>query len=170
MATAQIPILGAHSNLDGTGRCFFEPYVIKATNDIFNQLALIFNDPTSGQTHGIYGVFTIPQNWASASTIVIVWTSTATSGNCRWQFQYRAIGGNDSESLDQTTFQEAVPVTDAAPTSVNLRLTASISLTDGNLAIGDTVEFYFSRYDDSGTDTMAAAASVHSLLFQYTTT
>lgn len=167
MAT-EFPILGAHTVPDNTGRCFFEPYTIKATNDLFAHLVAVFNDPTSGQTHGLYGTFEIPQDFAGTSiSITIVWTSTATSGNCRWQFQYRAISGNDSESLDQTTFQESALVTDAAPTSVNLRLTATITLTAGNFAAGDTVEFYFNRTDDSGTDTMAAAASLHQLLCNY---
>jgi len=45
----------------------------------------------------------------------------------------------------------------------------SISLTSGNLAAGDTVQFIFSREgaDAGGGDTMAAAMRLFDLYFQY---
>jgi len=168
MATHQISILGPATIPDTTGRCFVEPYTVKATNDLFAHLVIVFADPGGAEEHGIYGVFTVPQNYSGSPVVIPVWTSTATSGNCRWEFSYRAVGGDDSESLDQATFQEEVQVTDAAPTATDRRLAPTgMALTAGNLAAGDTVEFYFKRLDDSGTDTMAAAATLHELLFQY---
>jgi hypothetical protein len=167
MSTFEKSILGANVIPDNTGRCFLEPYPVKATNDIFKHLVFIFNDPSSGQAHGIYGVFLVPQNYVGSPKIRPVWTSTATSGNCRWRFSYRAIGGDDAESLDQAAFQEQVLVTDAAPSAAHERNVPDISLTGSNLAAGDTVEFLLERLDDSGTDTMAAAAILHDLLFQY---
>jgi hypothetical protein len=167
MATFQMSILGAASVPDATGRCFMEPYSIKATNDLFRHMVFVFNDPSSSEAHGIYGVFLIPQNYVGTPRVYPVWTSTATSGNVKWDFDYRAIGGDDTESLDQNSFQQQLTVTDAAPSATNERNTPSLSLTAGNLAAGDTVEFYLTREDGGGVDTMAAAATLHDLIFEY---
>lgn len=166
MATHRIPILGAHTNPDTSGNCFFEPYSIKATNDNFAHLVLTFNDTSTDV--GCYGVFDVPQNYVDSANIVIHWTSTATSGNVRWQFNYRAIGGDDTESLDQASFQESIEGNDAAPSAVNERMTTTLSLTDGNFSAGDTVEFYIVREgSDTGNDTISAAVTLHSILFEY---
>ncbi len=152
---------------DATGRCFFEPYDVKATNDLFKHLVATFNDPAAAEAHGFYGAFEVPQNYVGTPAVKIVWTSTATTGNCRWRFSYRTVGGDDTTSLDQATFEEQVSVTDAAPTATDRRLEASATLTAANFSAGETVEFLFERLDDSGTDTMAAAATLHKLVFSY---
>ena len=155
---------------DSSGRCFAEPYNIKATNDLFRHLVFIFNDPADGEAHGFYGVFNVPTNYVSTPKIIPVWTSTATSGNCKFDFDYRAIGGDDAESLDQATFQENLTLTDAAPTSAHQRNTPSMSITDANLAPNDTAVFYFTREDGGGTDTLAATAILHDLIFEFADT
>lgn len=166
MATHLISILGRHAP-DTTGRCWEEPYTVAATNDLFAHPIIRFADPAASQAHGIYGVFEVPQNYVGTAAIVLRWTSTATSGNCRWEFSYRAISGDDAESLDQASFQETVAVTDAAPSAAHERNTPSMSLTSANLAAGDTVEFFLKRTDDSGVDTMAADALLHDAMFSY---
>lgn len=166
MATHQVSILGGQLKPDTTGDCFFEPFSIKATNDNFDHLVLIFNDTSTDV--GVYGVFVVPQNYSTSPAIIPVWSATATTGNVRWQFNYRAIGGDDTESLDQTTFQETIEANDAAPSAIHERLTPSLSLTAGNLAAGDLVEFYLVREgSDTTNDTMSAAAMLHDLIFQY---
>jgi len=167
MATHQLSILGAGTVPDTTGRCFIEPYTVKATNDVWAHLVLIFADPSAAQAHGVYGQFVVPQNYVGTAVVIPIWTSTATAGNCRWRFTYRAVGGDDAESLDQTTQSEQVLATDAAPSAANERNTPSMALTSANIAAGDTIEFLFERLDDTGTDTMAAAAMLHDLIFQY---
>lgn len=153
---------------DTTGRCFLAPYDNYATNDLFRHLVFVFNDPSTGQAHGIYGKFDVPDNFGSAPVIIPIWTATAITGNCRWRFSYRAIGGDDLESLDQATFQEQVSVTDVAPGAAHRRLTPSMSLTAANLAAADTIEYLLERLDDGGLDTMAAVALLHDLIFSYT--
>ena len=165
MATQQFSILNPSVVPDSTGRCWTEPYDIAASNDVWKHLLWRFADPSSGQTHGIYGQFLIPQNYVQSPLIIPVWTATATSGNCAWRFTYRAIGGDNSESLDQTSNQEQVSLVDAAPGAAHRRLTPTVALTAANLAAGDTVEFLFERNNTS--DTMAADALLHDLLFQY---
>jgi len=167
MATHRIPILGAHTNPDATGRAFFEPYSIKATNDLFKHLVLVLNNPGASEAHGVYGTFEVPANFVSGAKIKFRWTTTAITGNVKFDFDYRAVGGNDTESLDQATFQEALTVTDAAPSATDERMEAEVTLTDANLAAGDIVEFYFTREDGAGVDTIAAAVTVHSLMFEY---
>lgn len=169
MATHQISIFGA-LRPDTTGRAFFEPYDVKATNDLYKHFVAVFNDPSAAQAHGFYGRFLVPQNYVGSAAFIPVWTSTATTGNCRWRMSYRTIDGDDTTSLDQASHEEQVLVTDAAPGAANRRLTPSLSPTAGNFAAGETVEFLLERLDDSGVDTMAAAAMLHDLIFQYADT
>ena len=165
MATFRIPILGANTLPGSSGNVFFEPYTIKATNDTWKHAVVIFNDTAT--RIGLYGAFDVPQNYSGSAKIIVHWTSTATSGDVEWDFDYRAIGGDDTESLDQATAQESVNQNDTAPSAVNERMTASLTLTAGNFAAGDTVEFGIFRDGTDGGDTMSAAAIVHQVLFEY---
>jgi hypothetical protein len=160
-------MLGANTVPDTTGRCWWETYDTAATNDVWKNLIVRFKDPSGGQAHGIYGIFTVPQNYVGTAAVIPIWTSTATSGNCRWRLTYRTVGGDDSTSLDQTSNEEQSSVTDAAPGAANRRLTPTISPTSANFAAGETVTFLFERNDDSSTDTMAADALLFDLIFQY---
>jgi len=151
---------------DTTGRCFWESYVVKATNDNFGMDVLIFNQPST-QTHGLYGQFRVPPDYVAGAAIIVIWTATATSGNCKFQFAYRTVGGDDTTSMDQATFEETVTATDVAPTAAHRRLTLTISPTAANFTAGETVEFYLTRTDAASSE-MAAAAIVFDALFQYT--
>lgn len=84
-----------------------------------------------------------------------------------WDFDYRAVGGNDTESLDQSGTQESVSVTDTAPGAANRRMEVSVNLTSSNLAAGDTVEFLFVRDGTDAADTMAGSAMLFGLEFIY---
>jgi hypothetical protein len=165
MATHRISILGANTTPDSSGDVFFEPYPIKATNDFWNYLVAVFNDTAT--KNGLHGSFAVPQNYVGSASLVIVWTATATTGVVVWDVDYRAIGGNDTESLDQATAQESASSNDTAPSAVHERMEISVALTDGNFAAGDTVQFILSRDGVSASDTMAAAAIVHQVLFEY---
>jgi len=170
MATHSVSMMGSVAP-DSTGRCWFEPFDVIATNDVWKNYVARFKDPTSGQFHGIYGAFTVPQNFATTASVVVVWTSSAITGNCQFRLTYRAVGGNDAESLDQTSNQEQVSVTDAAPGAAFRRLTAAFTVTSGNFAAGDTVTFLLERGDvGTSVDTMAADAVVFDVLFSYSDT
>lgn len=159
--------MGYNTIPDASGNVFFEPYTIKATNDQWRHGHWIFNDTATRDL--LYGLFNVPKNYVGTPLVVIVWTTTATSGNCVWDFDYRAVGGDDLESLDQTGTQEAVTVTDAAPSAANERMEVTIALTAGNFAVDDTVEFLIARDGavGPGTDTIAAAVQLVGLYFQY---
>lgn len=163
MATHRIPILGFNTMPDASGQVYFEPYNVKATNDFWRHGHWVFDNP-SADRH-LYGVFNVPKNFVGSAVIVVVWTSTVTSGNFGIEFAYRGITGNDSESLDQATAVETVNTTDVAPGATDRRMEISLSLTSSNLAADDTVEFRFTR-DDSA-DTLAGSVQIVQLLFEY---
>lgn len=167
MATHRLPILGFATKPDASGDVFFEPASVKGTNDFFDGLVLVFND--SGNDDELFGRFQVPQNYSGSAKLVIVWTTTATSGDVEWGIAYRAVGGNDTESLDQATAQEALLSgnNDTAPSATDERMEFLITLTEGNFAIGDTVQFILSREGADAGDTLAAAVRVYGLFFEY---
>lgn len=165
MATKRIPILGFGTVPDGSGDVFFEPYDIKATADQWKRLVAIFNDTSTRL--GLRGGFTVPKDYVGAAKIIVVWTSTATSGDVEWDFDYRAVGGDDTESLDQSGTQESVNLNDTAPSAAHERMETALALTAGNFAADDEVEFELFRDGADAGDTMAAAAIVFNVLFEY---
>ena len=167
MATHRIPILGFNTLPDASGNVFFEPYSVKATNDIFRHGHFIFNDTATRDL--LYGAFNVPKNYVGTASVVIVWTTTAITGNVVWDFDYRTVAGDDAASLDQATVEEAVTVTDAAPSATDERMEVSIALTSANFAADETAEFLIARdgAGGPGTDTIAAAVQLVGLYFQY---
>lgn len=165
MATYRVPIIGHHTLPDTSGSVFFEPFPVKASNDRWKLGCWIFND-TSTRLE-LYSGFTVPKNYVGTAKVIIVWTTSATTGNAVWDFDYRAVGGNDAESLDQTTQDETVTVTDAAPGAAYRRLETSITLTAGNFAADDTVEYLIARDGADGSETLAAAAILWDVYFEY---
>lgn len=164
MSTHRIPILGPGTKPDSSGDVFFEPYSVKATNDVWDRLVLIFND--SGTRIGVDGGFTVPKNYVGTPKIIVVWTSTATANDVEWDFDYRAVGGDDAESLDQAGTQETVNQEDTAPSAAHERMEAALTLS-ANFAVDDEVEFALFRDGTDGGDGMAAAAIVFSVFFEY---
>lgn len=170
MATHRINILGAGTVPDTSGNCWQEPYTILATNDVWGMLIYRFGSSNAAEPStriGLRGRFTVPKNYVGTAVLVIVWTATITSGNVVWDFDYRAVTGNDTESLDQSGNQESVTVTDAAPGAAHRRLEVTISLTSANFSADDTVEFELFRDGADAADTMAGSAILVDLLFQY---
>lgn len=168
MTTHFMSIINWNTVPDTSGSCFLASYDVLATNDQWDHLVFTFND--SGSKIGFFGAFRVPNTFAASPTIVPIWTSTATSGSVVWQLDYRTVGGDDTTSLDQTGTEETASALDAAPTAANRRLTASIAPTAANFAAGETVEFFFNRRCDHASDTMAAAATLHGLYFNYSDT
>ncbi len=165
MATHRLPILSPFLILDSSGDVFLEPYTIKATNDEWSRLVVVFNDTSTRD--GLGGGFEVPSNYVDTANLIVVWTSTATSGDVEWDFDYRATGGNDAESLDLANVQEGVNANDTAPSATDERMVISIALTDGNFAANDTVSYGFFRDGTDGGDGIAAAVMLFGLFFEY---
>jgi hypothetical protein len=155
MATRYMSILGAEWLPNASG-VYVAAYSQFATNDVWNATVVVF--PDSGTRDGIAGRFIVPSWFVSSPEIVVVWTSTVTTGNVVWDFDYRAVGGDNVEPLDQTGNQEALTVTDAAPGAAHRRLAVAMNMTAANLATQDEVEFELFRDVANASDTMAASA------------
>jgi putative transposon-encoded protein len=157
--------LGWQTVSDTTGSVFIEPYPIKATNDLWDHLITVFADTAT--RIGVYGAFTVPKNYVGTAQLVIVWTTTAITGDVEWDFDYRAVGGDDAESFDQTGTQESVNLNDTAPSAAHERMVCTINLTSGNLAADDVVEYFLARDGTDAGDTIAAAVMLFEAYFQY---
>jgi len=165
VATHRIPILGWQTLPDTSGNVFFEPADVKASNDVWDRLVCVFNDTAARD--GLHGAFNVPKNYSSAANLIVVWTSTATSGDVEFDCDLRAVGGNDTESLDQTGNQESVNANDTAPSATDERMEITIALTDANFAADDTVLFTLFRDGTDAGDTIAAAVQLVDLFFEY---
>ena len=75
MATHRISILNAHTIPDTSGNVFFEPYTVKASNDVWAHLVCIFNDTATRDA--LYVTFRVPKNYVGSANLIPVWTSTA---------------------------------------------------------------------------------------------
>lgn len=168
MATHRIPIINWATVPDTSGSVWVAAYDEFATNDVWDRLVVAFAD---GSTRiGLRGGFNVPKNYAGTASIIVVWTATVTSGDIVWDFDYRGVGGNDTESLDQAGTQESVTVTDTAPGAANRRLETSLSLTSANLEVDDEVTFELFRDGTDVADTMASNALLFGLYFQFSDT
>jgi hypothetical protein len=153
---------------DSTGECFPVPYDSLATNDVWAFGVMQFGSAAAAQptvAHGFYGNFEVPQNYSGTASIIVVWSSTITSGDVEWDLTYRAVA--IGESFDQTGSQQALNQNDTAPGSVNLYQEASLSPTSGNFTVGDRVEYFLSRDGTDAGDTIAGPVYMLDLIFQY---
>lgn len=170
MATHQISMLGVNTMPDNSGNCWMEPYSILATNDVWPFLVFRFgasNAAAPTTRIGLYGQFTVPQNYSTSAVVIPIWTATLTSGDVVWDLDYRSVSGDDTTSLDQSGTEESVSVTDTAPGAAHRRLTPSLNPTDANFAAGETIEFGLFRDGVDAADTMAGSAILLDLIFQY---
>ncbi len=168
--TKRIPILGPGTVPGSAPGVSFEPYSIHSTNGLFKPMVLIFD--FTGTLIEVHGSFDIPWDYPASPTsakIVSIWTTSVTTGDWEQEFGYRAVAGNDTESLDQATFQEEITtgLNDTAPSAVHERMEYKITLTHANFSAGDTVGFVYRRDGVDAGDTIAAAVLVWGLYFEY---
>jgi hypothetical protein len=167
MATQRVGIFQWTMKPDNTGDAYPEPHNVNfGANDLADPLLLILEDTSTDI--GVYGSFRVPPGYVDTANLVVTWSTTATTGDWRCQFNYRAVGGDDTESLDPSTWQETVEANDTAPSAAREKMTVSISLTDGNFAAGDSVLFYFVREgSDTINDDLAASVYIFEAEFEY---
>ena len=167
MATHRIALFGPATLPDTSGNVFLEPSSVKDANDLYPGLILIFNDTATRLL--IRGRRRIPANYVGSARIKGRWWTTATTGNARWEFDYRAIA--DGESADPTTNQESVGQTQAAPGTARLYEEFDMALTSANIAVDDMLQFALVRdgAEAGPADTIAAALSVdlESVVLEY---
>lgn len=165
MATRRVNIIDWSTKPDDSGEVYLEPYNVRATNDVWKHHVVIFED---GSTRtGLYGTFQVPQGYVDTANLIIIWTTVATTGDVEWDFDYRAVGGDDTESFDQTGTQESVNINDTAPSASHERMVATVSLSDANFSPGDLVEFFFARDKSDAGDTISDATILFGLFLEY---
>lgn len=164
MSTFRMDIWSAQTLPDASGFVWPEPASIsQPTNDLFQQLITRFKGAT-GTKISIGGNFMIPKNFVGSPKIYVTWTSTGTTGNCIWVFDYTAIAVG--ETLDPAAAQNSPTVTTAAPGTTQLRVDSSMSMTASDLAVDDVVQFKLSR-NGAGSDTMTTDAVVYKVVFEW---
>lgn len=143
-----------------------QPSAINFVNDLSNSLIFVASS-TSAKT-GFHGKFHVPEGFnGSVASVQLLWTCPSTTGDKVWDLDYRAIGGDDTESLDQATWQESLTITDACPSAAFERNLITFNLTASNLAADDTVEFYIAIDGADAADTGDSDAEIHDLVFKY---
>lgn len=166
MATHTIPILGAATLPDTSGNVTPEPTAVNfQSNDRYPNICFKFADTSTRDTLG--GAFQVPQNYVGTPKIGLLWGTTVTSGDVRWEFDYTAIA--DAESADPSADQESVASTVTVPGTARLLKKTEIALTAGNFAAGDWVEFRIARdgAEAGPLDTDAAAVYLLGAYFSY---
>lgn len=164
MATFRLPIMNANLKPDSSGTCYFDR--MENQHDFSNdreELCLVFEDPGAND-YGCYGVFHVPQNYASAGTekiIIRLVVDAAISGNTL-QFGYTDLALASGESADAAYGSEVT----GSLTSATAEYVYEISITLGTTyAIGDDV--FFHLYRDGGTDDWTGVALVTGIFFEY---
>ncbi|NIQ92890.1 MAG: hypothetical protein GWN87_00755 [Desulfuromonadales bacterium] len=158
---------------DSSGRVFSEPFTIAATNDLFRRQVWRFADGASATKDCLHFAFLVPQDYDTTGTteFTVVWaTSVITAGDSAvWDIDYRAVGGDDSESLDQASFQESLTVTDDVASAAWERLTPSLTATASNFSAGDEVQGQVCMdKSDAAHDLDPDDAFLFRLIFSYT--
>lgn len=162
MATRNIPI---PLQLPDGGAYFELADTNFLANDRYSRMVLAL--PDTGTKIGCTGRFRVPKNYVGTPELVIVWGTTATSGNVVFDFDAKAVA--DGESLDPSTDDETATATVAAPGTARLAKVTTIALS-ATYAPDDLVTFKLSRDGATGggaTDTLGATCYVEAAYFQY---
>ena len=165
MATLTVPVLNSATiPTAANGNVYPAPSSSVLTNDLYPGVVLIFQD--TGTKDSVSGRWRVPANYVGSSAMKLAWASGGTSGNnVVWDLDYRAIASG--EGMDPTTHQESITVTEADDTTAWDLVVSSITITAGNLAAGDIVEFLLSRDGANASDTLASDVALFWAEFQY---
>jgi hypothetical protein len=164
MATRRRSILGWNMKPDNSGDVTIQPFSLLATNDVWDHMVVVFGDTAT--RIGLHGSFPVPEDYVGGAKIVAEWSAAQTSGDVVIEIDYRAVGGNDAESLDQAGTQESLSVTDTAPSAAWERMEAEMTATAGNFAANDICQFQVFR-DGTAADTLAGNLVLFNLFFEY---
>jgi hypothetical protein len=129
--------------------------VITGSNVNFGTLSFPDSGASSAQI-----TLKLPGDWSGAIDAKILWKTSATSGNCKWNLatSFTAIGGTE---VADNAFNSAQNVTTAAPGTANRIQESDIaSLTTTGASAGELMHLKISRDGTDGSDTIAAAAEL----------
>jgi len=167
MAIRDYSIFGHINTFDSSGNIYADESNEYTTNDLHNAPVIVMEDTSTKLVCG--GKFRVPKGYVGSAVLVPVWSCAVTANNAVLDFEYKAVGGDNAESLDPTTNDEAVSVTDAAPSTAFYQLAPTISLTSTNFVADDTALFSFGR-DGTAADTIVGVILLYDLIFRYSDT
>lgn len=99
---------------------------------------------------------------AANMTIEIIWSTTVTSGDCKWQIDYLQLG----DSVVYDALATNASVTDVANATAKARKVATIALS--GLTEGETLSLKLFRDPTDVADTLSADAFMHALVVRPT--
>lgn len=145
---------------DSSSDCFAQPASILLTNDRWDRLIYRFgasNVANPTLKAGLAGGFQIPDSFLGNSFVVIDFTSTVTSGNAIWSFEYLVVSGNNVHTIDTNLITETIAFTGSAAAAAGNRVVVSQSLA-GPFLPGCHVLYRLQRDGTAGADTIAGSA------------
>ena len=166
MATHRLPILGATTIPDTSGKVFMDLISNQDTHtNVKNQLAMVMDAPATAGDVGFFGSFKVPKNFVGSPKCVLTGTYNGDPTSLVSTFAMELIGLANSESID-TAYEAADTVTESTWTGYAdedmLELSITLTVT---LAVDDTVFYHF--FLDDTTDTQTASFLLTSLEFEY---
>jgi hypothetical protein len=164
MATRRRSILGWNMKPDNSGDVTVLPFTFLATNDVWDHFVVVFADTAT--RIGCHGAFQVPEDYVGGGKFIAEWSASQTSGDVVIEVDYRAVGGNDAESFDQSGNQESLTVTDTAPSAAWERMEVELAATAANFAANDKGQFTVFR-DGTASDTLAGNMVLFDLFFEY---
>lgn len=149
------------SNCTSSACSWVQPSIINAPASIYGGMVYIASSTTAKT--GFYSLVHIPSNFASStSQVSINWTATSTSNSVVFDFDYRCVGGNNTTSLYQTSWQESTTTTVANPSTAGYRKTTTFNLNTGYwCSADDSMELYITRDGADGADTSTVDTEIY---------
>ncbi len=169
MATIDLPILGAMTAPDASGSVYFQPaeVAMSLATATFGTLLVGTILAPSGADIGIYGKFTIPQNYGSTPVIVIRGAIAEAANVLGFGFQQIAIADSDTvnvafeaEDVASNSTWTGYSALDMYEETITVTPTATYSA-------GKEVMFFL--YRDDSVDTQTGAFHLTGLFFRYST-
>ncbi len=171
MATSDLPILGAMTAPDTTGKVFFEPLEVAmtlSTGNFGQLLGITMQAPAAAGDCGFYGKFNIPQDYASTPVLVIRGALGEAANTLGFGFQQVSLA--DTETLEIVLEAEDLASNASwGSHSAEDMYEETITITPAAAYVaGDEVFFFFFRED--GADDQTGEFHLTGLFFRYTTT
>jgi len=167
----RVSMLNVSLGYDTTGSVYPEPAGVTFGVTNFPRIIVqTFNDTSTRDC--MWGQFSVPTDYSANSSIVVVWSSLATSGNVDWEFDYAYVTANDTNSLDASASSLTAAGVDAAPGATERRMEFDLGSPSTGIAADATMLWGLCRdgLEAGPTDTLADQVHVYDVLFEYDST
>lgn len=152
-----------------SSEAWFEPAAVTfGSNDFHNPMVAVFSGETTNVDSTIYFTFRIPDDFVSGAELCVTWATVSTSGDVYWKWNYNS-GSSGSLDLASGSVEQSVHAAATVSGTARNRVRSCQSITDANIAAGDTFQGQLIREASvTVTDTLADKAYVFLPEFGYT--